>query len=176
MRDSKNENGSKRLDLHATLARLRLGLLRSDDLPGLATEMLAVGWESPRLSELAGLDLGPFDPRDASDLWEQAVSELNLDLPNAEEAVLTLACPIARQVLEGRLDPIVGAGRIVGIGQCDPDANYIVADFVYPVDVSGYYEHEADLGWKERRRGLRATRNIARKACEDLLQRCTSEV
>ncbi|MCP3881948.1 MAG: hypothetical protein GY701_26690 [Sulfitobacter sp.] len=160
------------MDLGVVLAEWQLGLLRSDALPGVATEMLVLGYESPAVVELAGVDLGPFDPRDASDLWATALSELDLDLPSSERAVLTLACPIAREVVEGRLDPIVGARQIVVIGQHDPDVGSLVADFVYPADVFGYYEHEPGLSWWTRRRGLQGTKRMVRQACEALVERC----
>ncbi len=163
---------SPNVKLRRDLARLRLGLLRSDDLPGLATQMLVVGYDSPRLVDLAGLDLGSFDPRDAADLWDQALTELDMDMPGAQQALLTVACPIARGVVEGRLDPIVGARQIVEIGQGDSDVHHLVADFVYPVDVSGYYEFEKDVGWWTRRKGLRSTKRHALEACRSLLERC----
>ncbi|MCP4968394.1 MAG: hypothetical protein GY926_24570 [bacterium] len=163
------------IDLGVAMAQWQLGLLRSDALPDVATEMLVLGYDSPAIVELAGLNLGPFDPRDASDLWPQALAELGLELPSSERALLTLACPIARDVVEGRRDPIDGARQIVAIGQQDPDAGRLVADLVYPADVFGYYEHERGLSRLARRRGLRNTRKMAHEGCEALVEQCVHQ-
>ena len=54
---------------------LELGVLQSDHLPQYATELLVAGVDTPSLCELAGLDLGPFDTRDAIDLLGAAIEE-----------------------------------------------------------------------------------------------------
>lgn len=51
------------------------GVLLPEFLPQVATDLLVQGVDTPALSQVAGLDLWPFDPRDALDRWNQAVDE-----------------------------------------------------------------------------------------------------
>jgi len=54
------------------------GVLRAELLPSVAAEFLARGLDTPALRELAGLDLQPFDLRDATDLYADAVAETSM--------------------------------------------------------------------------------------------------
>jgi len=63
------------------------GILRSDCLPALATDLLVAGVDTPSLRELAGIDLGPFDARDAADLFDRVVGEAQVSSHSRAEAV-----------------------------------------------------------------------------------------
>lgn len=54
------------------------GVLYPDFLPEVATDLLVRGLDTPALRELAGLDLEPFDPREARDLWETVTREVGV--------------------------------------------------------------------------------------------------
>lgn len=51
------------------------GVLLPEHLPSVATDLMAYGADTPTLRLLAGLDLTRFDPRDATDLLNQLVTE-----------------------------------------------------------------------------------------------------
>jgi hypothetical protein len=51
------------------------GVVMPERLPAIATRLLVQGADSPALRELAGLDLAPFDPRDALDLLGSLLDE-----------------------------------------------------------------------------------------------------
>lgn len=58
---------------------LRFGVLLPEHLPRIATELLTCGADTPALRRLAGLDLGPFDPRDALELFWDVLLDLGID-------------------------------------------------------------------------------------------------
>lgn len=51
------------------------GVLFPEHLPSIATHLLAEGADTPALRSLAGLDLEPFDPRDARDVFLDVLAE-----------------------------------------------------------------------------------------------------
>jgi hypothetical protein len=51
------------------------GVIMPEGLPTIATDLLAHGEDSPQLRTLAGLDLEPFDPRDARELFDEVLLE-----------------------------------------------------------------------------------------------------
>ena len=159
-------------DIGTLLARVRLGLIQSTDLPTVATGLLAAGQQSATLNQLAGLDLGLFDSRDAERLWTQGVAELGLELPSAESAALRLVCPIANSMLAGKRDPLSGARAIVAICEASRETTQLSADLVYPIEVWGYYANEADLSDIERESALAGLRNQILNAAGALQKVC----
>jgi hypothetical protein len=87
-----------------------LGRLLADDLPAVAVQALENGYDSPSLRQLAGADAS--NPQQIRSLFLKALDELNLPLPSAREAGLSLARSIANEVLEGTVMPYEGAKRI----------------------------------------------------------------
>ena len=65
------------------------------------------GVDSPSLRELGGLARG--DVREAADLFQAALDELGIDLPNEDEALWNLVRWTARRILTGETPPIEGA-------------------------------------------------------------------
>ncbi|UFS59785.1 hypothetical protein [Subtercola endophyticus] len=55
-----------------------VGILRSEDLPDLATDALVRGVDSPSLRVLAGADAD--DVRESRDLFVDALAELNISI------------------------------------------------------------------------------------------------
>lgn len=69
------------------------GVLLPESLPSIATDLLARGADTPSLRLLAGLDLAPFDPRDARDLFLDTLSETSTrarPIPDRVEAAAHL--------------------------------------------------------------------------------------
>lgn len=83
--------------------RLAMGKSIVDDLPMAAAHALAGGFDSPTLRELAGLSKG--QPREAVDLFRQAMDELGWPVPDESAARLHLMRNGASDLLAGRGDP-----------------------------------------------------------------------
>lgn len=119
---------SKALDLAASKAVL--GLLPSDDLSQVAVEALEHGCDSPSLRILSGLHAG--EPEEARTLFKQALSELNVSVPNKRDAVRRLAQEIATEILGGMVTAYVGAKQIWDLTLRVPDVEFPELDaFVY---------------------------------------------
>ncbi|MEU9125091.1 hypothetical protein AB0C96_35525 [Streptomyces sp. NPDC048506] len=89
------------------------GYFASDTLIRVGLDALLAGVESESLAMLAGL--GRNEELEAPDLFEQVLYELGLDVEvpaDARAARWALAYWIAGQMVEGSLDPAVGAFRI----------------------------------------------------------------
>jgi len=133
------------LDTFTAVQSLRaMSLVDSRDLPDLATFLLVEGLDSPSLRDLAGLNLEPFDPRDAGALFDLVVGELGyrpILLADAYEWCLIVA---AWAVVEGRVGPhdatvwferlVASAGRPTG----PPEAMQLAYGF----------EDVLDSGWR----------------------------
>jgi hypothetical protein len=61
--------------LAITDAAVWAGVIMPEGLPTIATDLLAHGEDSPHLRTLAGLDLEPFDPRDAREMFDEVLAE-----------------------------------------------------------------------------------------------------
>ncbi len=83
------------------------GMLRSENLPDIATEALLRGLDTPALRMLAGQSRD--DVRDSADLFHSALDELGIALPDADTASWNLARRTAREIVDGRMEPILGA-------------------------------------------------------------------
>jgi hypothetical protein len=74
-----------------------------EQLPGAATRLLVDGYDSPVLRDLAGLDLGPCDPRDARDAFNALLEEqgyaVESDVERTTRASLLLATAIAERLI-----------------------------------------------------------------------------
>lgn len=79
------------------------GVLLPEFLPHVATDLLVQGVDTPALSQVAGLDLWPFDPRDARDVWERAVDEAGVPTHPPEVRVARAAQVLAAAALEQEL-------------------------------------------------------------------------
>jgi hypothetical protein len=76
--------------------RLAIGEQASEQLPGIATDALVRGLDSPALREAAGTS--PREVRDATDLFKAALAELEIDLPDEQEALWRLVRYTAMQI------------------------------------------------------------------------------
>jgi len=116
--------------LELATAKMVLGLLRSDELPGVAVQALEVGCNSPSLRILAGLTADQCG--DARRLFDRALSELNVALLSKRDAVKRLARGIAKKILLGTTGAYDGANQIWELTLCVPDEELPELDpFVY---------------------------------------------
>ncbi|UOQ88146.1 hypothetical protein MUN74_12705 [Agromyces endophyticus] len=90
--------------------KMAVGRLATESLPELATEALVSGWDSPALRTLAGQS--PSDVRDSADLFRLALSELDVELPDAETAEWRLARHVAGMIVAGTLSGASGAREL----------------------------------------------------------------
>lgn len=98
--------------LRLTAARLALDEQPTEELPAVATDALLRGLDSPSLREAAGVSTS--DVREARDLFEAALAELGIEMPDEQGALWLLVCDTLQRVVEGSLQPLAGAQWIWG--------------------------------------------------------------
>lgn len=80
-----------------------------EDMPAFAADALEAGFDGPSLRRLAGL-IKPTS-RDVGSLFQDALSEIGkIKIRSKEQAVFSLSRTVASNIVDGRLDPIEGAG------------------------------------------------------------------
>jgi hypothetical protein len=97
-------------DLKSIQAQWVLGLIRSDDLPDIATQALSGGIESKSLVELAGL--AGNETHEARKLFDQALSELGCKGMEKTDALKRYAKIVSALILALEITPLEGAKRI----------------------------------------------------------------
>jgi hypothetical protein len=95
-------------------AKYALEMLPSDDLPGIATDLLVEGVESQSLACLAG-SARCDSPADRRELFETGLKECAVAVPRRLEAAHELKIHFAGQVAQQKLDPAQGAAKIVNL-------------------------------------------------------------
>jgi hypothetical protein len=98
------------LNLIETIAKHKLGIVDYQQLPSIAADALESGYDSPSIRCLAGSS--GLEPSELQRLFLNALSELQLKVPTADEAGLLVAKGIAEAVLAGALRPYDGAKQI----------------------------------------------------------------
>jgi len=93
--------------LNLAIAKLALSQLSADDMRQLAVPLLQDGLDTPSLWLLAGLTRAETD--EAPALFASMLSELQVSVPNENDAAITVSLNIARQILDGTVTPIEGA-------------------------------------------------------------------
>jgi hypothetical protein len=96
--------------LQSVEARFVLGLVLSDELPGIAADLIASGLESKSLIRLAGLAV--TEVGDARELFEQALEELSRGRMSKELALRRFTQDTCEQILQNSLSPFEGAKLI----------------------------------------------------------------
>jgi hypothetical protein len=99
---------TERLEL--AVSKVVLGLLRSDDLAGVAVQALEDGCDSPSLRILAGLNASEAD--ETRRMFDQVLSELDVAVPSKRDAVIRLARETAKEILVGTTGTYPGAKQI----------------------------------------------------------------
>jgi hypothetical protein len=93
--------------LQLAALRLVIGEQPSEDLPGLATDALVRGLDSPSLRELAGAP--SWDVSESQDLFLRALDELGINRPDEQGALWEMVRDVAIQITTGKLEPYAGA-------------------------------------------------------------------
>jgi hypothetical protein len=88
-----------------------VGLVHREDLPMTAARLLADGYDSPCLRELAG-EPRTAHPADLDELWRQSLDELRAPAPDEELAERCLLHDMAARVSHGAMTPSEAAWRI----------------------------------------------------------------
>lgn len=79
------------------------GVIFPEHLPSIATSLLSDETDTPTLRALAGLDLEPFDPRDARDSFRDLLAESSIEPLPIEKRVDAAAKLISFAYQQGRL-------------------------------------------------------------------------
>jgi len=82
---------------------LRARLLFPENLPEIATQLMADGADSPALRILAGLDLSPVDPRDARDQFTKVLNDFAVAPQPTEDHAEAIAALLSYAYLHGRI-------------------------------------------------------------------------
>jgi len=98
------------MKLNAAINAYVLEQILTDDLPDVAAGALVDGHESESLRELA--DSARSDSGEIRRLFCKALGELGLPMPSRQEAGLATARSIAKDVVDGRMNPYDGARTI----------------------------------------------------------------
>lgn len=102
------------MSLRLLAAKYALGKLQSDDLPSIATDLLLAGVESQSFACLAGSPRCE-SPAERRELFEAGLKECSITIPGRLEAAHELKTHLACEVAEQKLDPALGAARIVDL-------------------------------------------------------------
>jgi hypothetical protein len=129
-------------------------------MPAIAVAALELGHDGRSLRRLAGLDRPTR--RDVSDLVDGALRELGVGAPmTRRNANLWMATHVAREIIEGRLEPYLGACRI-----------WLTYSFDVP-ELSDWsrlvVEHEAASNADEAKKANEQIIRSARSLCLELL-------
>jgi hypothetical protein len=115
-------------------ARFVLGLIPSEELPAIATQVLVDGFDGSALCELAG-ETNPT-LSDATGQFEKALDEIHASKLSPKEAVFVLAKIYSKQILDGSLKPYEGAKIIWR------DLSYVIRPDDHTLDSFVYWADE----------------------------------
>ena len=101
------------LDLNIVAAYYVLELLPSWELPGIATDALTAGLDSPAARELGGLRETTMT--DAAPLFERMLTDLNVGLPSREHAVQRLLRHHIQELAARRVSAREGLKKMVDV-------------------------------------------------------------
>jgi hypothetical protein len=123
-------------------------MLRSDDLPDIATDLLLTGVDSQSFACLAGSP--PCDsPADRRELFEAGLKECSHMIPSRLDAAHHLKTHFAREVAEGKLDAARGAAMLVelyyAVYELLPASEQCAGDAFGIANVLGLYYSLDDL-------------------------------
>ncbi len=95
-------------DPNLFVAKCHCGLVGPEDMPGFAADALEAGFDGPALRRLAGL-VKPCSS-DVGGLFDRAIDEIGtVEIRSKEQGIFKLAKILARAIVDGRVDPILGA-------------------------------------------------------------------
>jgi hypothetical protein len=95
-------------DPNLFVAKCHCGLVGPEDMPGFAADALEAGFDGPALRRLAGL-VKPSSS-DVGGLFDRAIDEIGtVEIRSKEQAIFKLARILAKTIVDGQVDPILGA-------------------------------------------------------------------
>ena len=103
-------------NLELVAAKVVLGLLLPEDLPGVAVDALEKGFDTPSLRILAGLTKA--ETGEARQVFDRILAELQVPKVSRREAVERLSRESAKEILSGKISPYQGAKRIWQLSLC----------------------------------------------------------
>ena len=107
------------------VAKWYCSLLYPEEMPQFAADSLEAGYDGPALRRLAGM-VKPTST-DIGDLFSQSLTEIGtVTVQNAEQAAIVLARMTARDIIEGRIDPLKGARFLAGLASSRNYPAYLV--------------------------------------------------
>ena len=116
------------MDFSLIAAQWKLGLIPPEQVPALAIEMMADGFDSPGVVALAILDRPTS--ADLEPLMERAAAELNLPELTQTAALWRVAYATAEDIVSGAIPPRQGAGILWDI--CNElEMPMLLRSFVY---------------------------------------------
>jgi hypothetical protein len=138
------------MTLRESIDAVALGLIPGDQLPEIATTGLIEGYDCKSLAALAGESTAYYDPVECQRLWNAALLELGLEIPDQIGAARSLVRTYARLVTAGELTSRDGAAKIVVVHlaayRSDRDLQF-VGDSIGAARIIGlFYEHD-DCGF-----------------------------
>jgi hypothetical protein len=98
------------LDFDAAVAEWRLGKLPAELLPAAAIDALVAGCDTPSLAQLAGMEHATWS--EIEPMAARVLAERGLVPPDKYQAVKAVADSIARRMVDGSIDPVIGADRL----------------------------------------------------------------
>lgn len=98
------------MELIVYLSNYVLGNLRTNMLPNVAVNALMEDYDTPSLRILAGLG---YNIKEIEEYFKLALKELDILLPNENEAKIILIKYYIQQVLDMEIDSVNGIGKII---------------------------------------------------------------
>jgi hypothetical protein len=112
-----------RYSLNLLAIRWKCRDLRYEQMPCIATELLAQGLDSPSLRRLAG-EINLQSRADIEDIVKKSFSELSVSYPISEEhAKIALSIQIAREAIAGLKNPWIAARQIESLQNSSRNAD-----------------------------------------------------
>jgi len=111
----------------------------SEDMPGFAADALEAGYDGPALRQLAGL-IKPTSA-DIGDLFQRVLDQIGtVKISSQKQAVYWMSRVVATDIVEGRIDPIKGAGVLAGCARL-ADFAPVLAEFLGLGDMAYWDEY-----------------------------------
>jgi hypothetical protein len=111
----------------------------SEELPAFAADALEAGYDGPALRRLGGL-IKPTS-EDIGDLFQRACDEIGtVKILSQRQAVYWMSRVVATDIVEGRIDPVKGAGILAGYARL-VDYAPVLAEFLELGDIPYWGEY-----------------------------------
>jgi hypothetical protein len=99
------------MNFRQQIAKYVTGNLTTDQLPDIGVTGLEEGLDTPSLCILAGLSKNE-NPFQLDHYFKRTLEELNINLPEKRQAAIEYAMAIVDEILDGKIDVIIGTREI----------------------------------------------------------------